>query len=63
MQIVISAKVLHIGPKKKRIVKDGVLNKIMSAVQRGIVKQEFAMQLWSSIGHKGAVTFFLFWYK
>ena len=30
----------------------------MSAVQRGIVKQEFAMQLWSSIGHTGVFTFF-----
>jgi hypothetical protein len=46
--------------QKKRIVKEGVLNKIMSAVQRGIVKQEFAMQLWSSIGDTGAVTFFFF---
>jgi hypothetical protein len=64
VQIVIPAKVLHRGQKKKKkIVKVGVLNKIMSAVHRGIVKQEFAMQLWSSIGHTGVVTFFFCWYK
>lgn len=59
MQFVLPAKVLN-REQKKWIVKEEVINKIMSAVKRGVVKQEFATQLWSSTGHTGAATFF--WY-
>lgn len=59
MQFVLPAKVLHRG-QKKWIVKEEVINKIMSSVKRGVFKQEFAAQLWSSTGHTGVATFF--WY-